>query len=95
MGADMVRFLAQVSNQFDVPKVRFNDGALETIFNIVFGILGAVALIVLLLAALKYITARGDPGEVAKAKNAILYAVVGLVVVASAFTIVSFVVNRV
>lgn len=95
MGADMIRFLAQVSDRFDVPKGRFNEGALDTIFSIVFGVLGAVALIMLLLASLKYITSRGDPGEVAKAKNSILYAAIGLVVVASAFSIVSFVVNRV
>lgn len=91
---DLLTMLA-VSEEFNIPKGGLNQNAVDTIFNIVFGVMGAVALIVLLLASLKYVISRGDPGEVAKAKNAIIYAVIGLVVVASAFTIVSFVVDKV
>jgi len=89
---------ASVANEFDVPggdKLNRGSDSLDIILNIVFGVMGAVAVVVLLLASLKYITSRGDPGEVAKAKNAIIYAVIGLVVVAAAFTIVTFVVDKV
>ena len=96
MKIDIPTFVAAVSDRFyDVPQGKFTSGSLDTILNIVFGVMGAIALIVLLLASLKYVTSRGEPTEVAKAKNAILYAVIGLVVVASAFTIVSFVVDKV
>lgn len=88
-------YFFSVSNEFHVPRAGFNNDSVGNVLQIVFGVMGAIALIVLLLASLKYVISRGDPNEVAKAKNAILYAVIGLVVVASAFTIVSFVVDRV
>lgn len=92
----MIRFLAQVTpNDFDIPQGNLGQGSVNTIFQIVFAIAGAIALIVLLLASLKYVLSRGDPQAVAKAKNTILYAVVGLAVSASAFSIVAFVLNKV
>lgn len=86
---------APVADRFDVPTTEVNNASVATIFQFVFGIMGAIALIVLLLASLKYVISRGEPGEVAKAKNSIIYAVIGLFIIASAFTIVSFVANRV
>lgn len=91
----MYELFAAVSGEFEVPRASFNNNAVGDVLQIVFGVAGAVAVIVLLLASIKYIISRGDPGEVAKAKNAIIYAVIGIVVVAAAFTIVSFVVDRV
>lgn len=87
--------LLAVADEFDVPQTALNNSSLGTVLNIVFGIMGGVAVIIMLLASLKYITSRGDPGEVAKAKNTILYGAIGLVVAASAFAIVGFVVKRV
>lgn len=90
------KLLAAVTpNDFDVPQTDLNQTSVDIIFQIVFAIVGAIALIVLLLASLKYITSQGDPGAVAKSKNTIIYAVIGLVVSAAAFTIVGFVVDRV
>lgn len=91
----MPRLIAAVNSEFSVPKAELGDSALATIFRIVFGIIGAVAVVILLLASLKYVISRGEPGEVAKAKNTIIYAAIGLVVVAFAFSIVGFVVNKV
>ena len=82
-------------NSFDVPHQTVNSGTSSTILQIVFGIAAGIALIVFMLAGLKYITSRGDPAAVAKAKNTILYAVIGLIVAAFAFTIVTFVVKSV
>lgn len=88
-------YIIAVADRFEVPDAKLNSNSVGNILQIVFGVAGAVALVVLLLASLKYVISRGDPGEVAKAKNAIIYAVIGLVVVASAFTIVSFVAGKV
>lgn len=60
---------------------------------IVRGIAGAIALLVIVIAGIKYITSQGNPQEVAKAKNAIIYAGVGLVVLLLADAIVAFVVK--
>lgn len=92
----MMRIIAALSeNDFNVPKTSLDNAATQNIFQIVFAFIGVIALVVLLLASLKYITSRGDPQAVAKAKNTIVYAAIGLVVSASAFTIVGFVVGRV
>ncbi len=92
----MRELFAQVtSNEFNVPKGDLSNDAVQTVLQIVFALIGAVAVIILMLAALKYITSRGDPQAVAKAKNTIVYAAIGLVISVSAFTIVSFVIKSV
>lgn len=62
------------------------------IFQIVVGII-SVAMII--FGGLKYITSGGDSGGIGSAKNTIIYAIIGLVVVALAEVIVQFVLNRV
>lgn len=72
-------------------------GVQKTITNVVnlFSlIVGIVAVIMIIVAGLMFITAGGDSGKVANARNTILYAAVGLVVVALAQTIVRFVLNK-
>lgn len=88
-------FFGLNEKDFDVPQPMVNNDIFTTILQIVFGIAGGVALIVFMLAGLKYITSRGDPAAVAKAKNTILYAIIGLIVSVFAFTIVTFVVRTV
>ncbi len=53
---------------------------IQTIFNVVFGILVIVAAFFLLFAAFEYITAQGEQEKIHKAKNTIVYAIVALVV---------------
>jgi hypothetical protein len=70
----------------------YND--LQTILTIVFGVIGAVAVIFVIIGALKYITSQGDPQSTAKAKDTILYAIIGLVLALSAELIVTYVLNN-
>ena len=91
-----MKFLAQVKpSDFDIPKTVLNENATERGFQMVFAILAGIALLILLYAGLKYVLSRGEPAEVAKAKNTILYAVIGLVLSAGAFSIIGFIINRV
>lgn len=73
---------------------KINDGVklFIRIFQIVVGII-SVAMII--FGGLKYITSGGDSGGIGSAKNTIIYAIIGLVVVALAEVIVQFVLNRV
>lgn len=64
------------------------------VLNIMFPIVGAIAFIILLLAAFKYVRSRGNPTETAKAKNTIIYAVIGLIVTILAYPIITFVVSQ-
>lgn len=44
-------------------------------------------------AGVMYATAHGDPGKLAKAKNAVVFTVIGLIMIILAVAIVTFVVN--
>lgn len=57
-------------------------------------IVGIIAVIMIIIGGVKYITSGGDAGNVTGAKNTILYALIGLVIVALAQTIVYFVLNK-
>lgn len=63
--------------------------------NIFSAIVGVIAVIMIIYGGVKYITSGGDSGNVGSAKNTIIYAVIGLVVVALAQFIVQFVLNKV
>jgi hypothetical protein len=67
---------------------------IATIVNVLLFVVGAIAVIMIIVGGIMYATSAGDSGQVTKAKNTILYAVVGLVVAFLAFAIVNFVVLR-
>lgn len=64
---------------------------IKKVINIFSLVIGVVAVIMIILGGFKYITSGGDSGNVTGAKNTILYAVIGLVIVALAQIIVRFV----
>jgi len=66
-----------------------------TIVNIFSVVVGIVAVIMIIWGGFKYITSGGDSGNISGAKNTIIYAIIGLVVVALAQFIVQFVLDKV
>ncbi|PID30846.1 hypothetical protein CSA80_03725 [Candidatus Saccharibacteria bacterium] len=62
--------------------------------NIFSTVIGIVAVIMIVVAGYRYITAAGESSKVATAKNTLMYALVGLLLVALAQFIVSFVLNK-
>lgn len=64
------------------------------VINILSLVVGVAAVIMIMIGGMRYITSNGDSGQVGNAKNTILYAIVGLIVVALAQIIVRFVVNK-
>lgn len=67
---------------------------LTQIINIFSVIVGIIAVFMIIFGGLKYITSGGDSGNVSSAKNTIIYALVGLVIVALAQFIVKFVLGK-
>jgi cytochrome bd-type quinol oxidase subunit 2 len=65
------------------------------VVNIFSVIVGIVSVIMIIYGGFKYITSGGDSGNISAAKNTIVYALIGLVVVALAQFIVQFVLNKV
>ena len=74
-----------------LPHVQANHLTLAIVSNIAFTLIGAIFTIIVIIAGLKFITSSGKPEEIAKAKDTIIYASVGVVICILAVTIVSFV----
>lgn len=66
----------------------------KKVINILSWIVGVVSVVMIIIAGFKYVTSGGNDSSVASAKNTILYAVVGLVIVAMAQVIVRFVLTN-
>jgi hypothetical protein len=68
---------------------------ITTVINLFSMIVGIIAVIMIIYGGLRYITSGGDSAKITSAKNTIIYALIGLVVVALAQFIVKFVLNKV
>ena len=66
-----------------------------SIINIVIGSLGVIAVIVIIIGGVLYMTSSGDSGKVKKAKDTILYGVIGLIICVLAAAIVNFVIANI
>ena len=65
------------------------------IINAVIGVLALVCVVVMIIGGVNYMTSSGDAGKVKKAKDTILYGIIGLVVCALAFAIVNWVIGSI
>jgi len=69
------------------------NGIFATIANTLIFLVGAVAVIMLIVGGLRYVISNGDSKAVEGAKNTILYSIVGIVVAVISFALVQFVIN--
>ena len=69
-------------------------GTVKTVINVLSVVVGIVAVIMIIIGGFRYVTSGGKQESVTGAKNTILYAVIGLVIVALAQVIVRFVLTR-
>ena len=67
--------------------------AIRDVINVLLYVIGAVAVIMIVIGGIRYTISNGDSGQITSAKNTILYAVIGLVVALLAYAIVNFVVD--
>lgn len=95
--ARMAQILGSPDDLF-IPNNRL-DGAegltpLNSILNLVYYIAAIVAIVMIIISGMAYVTANGDASKVAKAKNTILYSVIGLIVVLIAFALTNFILQE-
>ena len=69
-------------------------GILMTVTNVVALLAGVTAVIIIIIAGFQFVFSSGDPQKAASARNAIIYAAVGLVVIVVARSIIAFVVTE-
>lgn len=65
----------------------------KDIINIMLYVLGAIAVIMIVVGGIRYTTSTGDSSRIKAAKDTIMYSVVGLIVALLAYSIVNFVVT--
>ena len=68
-------------------------GIFQTIANTLIFLVGAIAVLFLIIGGLRYVISNGDPKAVEAAKNTILYAIIGIVIAILSFAAVQFVIN--
>lgn len=68
---------------------------LKTGVNVMFFIVGALAVIMIIYSGIQYVISAGDSGKVAKAKNTLTYSIVGLVIAFLAYAIVNWIILKI
>lgn len=63
----------------------------KNVVNILLFIVGAVAVVVIIIAGIRYVTSAGNATAVSAAKNTLMYAIIGLIVAFLAYAIVNWV----
>lgn len=69
------------------------DKAANNIIQVVLSLMGVLAVCVMILGGIMYIISTGDAAKVHRAKNLIMYGLIGLVVSLLAYAIVQFVIQ--
>ena len=69
------------------------DDTLKLTINIAFAIIGAFAVVWIVLSGMRLVFARDNPENIAKARNSVIYAVIGLIIVASAALLVNIIIG--
>lgn len=69
-------------------------GGIKTAVNTMLFVLGIASVIVIIVAGFQYVFSAGNPQSTTRAKDTILYAVIGLVVAILAYAIVNFVIGQ-
>lgn len=68
-----------------------NNGVITTIINTMLFIVGLLAVIMIIYAGIRFVTAHGDEKQVESARQTIIYSVVGLIVAILAYALVNWV----
>jgi hypothetical protein len=96
----LFRLLAAVDTKINPSDIGIDhpvkdaNGALSSILTTVYGVAGVVCVIIIVIAGFTYVTSSGDPSTVKRAREAIIGAVTGIIVIMLAFVITGFVLGR-
>lgn len=86
--------IALTADEINIPTTS-GDAIFQNILYLFYFIAGIVAVIVIIIAGFTMSVSGSNPTAIAKARNAILYSAIGLVVILSAFAITQFVRGRI
>ena len=66
---------------------------MNKIINVVIGVLGVVAVAVVIYGGFLFLTAQGDPGKIKKGKDSITWGIIGLIIALLSWSIINFVLS--
>lgn len=90
----MLTTIAQIFQNPGLPTVQANESLVVNVMQLVFGVFGAISVLVVTIAGFQYVLSQGDPQRIGKAKDTIIYAIIGLIVSMAGYAIVTFVVSK-
>lgn len=92
--ADCAKAASLAANP-DGCSARGLNSTVQLIINLIIFAIGLIAVVMVILGGIQYSTSQGDAGKVKKAKDTIMYGIIGLVVAILAFAIVNFVLSSI
>lgn len=78
-----------LDNNTKLPKTAADNSQLQRALTLTYIIVGAIALMLLVIAGFRWVISEGQPQQIAEARRMIIYIFVGVLVVALAATIVT------
>ncbi|MBR3236675.1 hypothetical protein IKF92_03300 [Candidatus Saccharibacteria bacterium] len=88
--------LALAKSEIDpVDDDRDLKASITGILNGIIAVLGLVCVVVIIIGGVSYMTSSGDSTKVKKAKDTILYGLIGLIICVLAFAVVNFVIANI
>lgn len=88
-----------VKKPVTVPTVALTGGAGDSsvgrLLSVLLGLAGGIALLVIVVAGFRFVTSQGNPDATNRARNTIIYALIGLVICTLAYSAVTFVLERI
>ena len=96
--SDMVLFAAikldPGTSGINAPVVSADANALKSVLSTVYLWAGIICVVIVIIGGVRYVTSGGDSSGIQSAKNTIIYALAGLVVVIAAAGITQLVIGR-
>ena len=93
---EILRVLGALPGLNNIPKKNWsNASSITSIFQVAIAAAGLVAVAFIVINAIQMATSNGNPEKVKKARNGILYSVIGLIIVIMAEAIIFFVSSNV
>jgi len=86
--------LATALKDTNLPQVNADGSTLNTILQIIIGIVAALSVLFIVIGGLRFVLSDGDPQGASKARSTVVYALVGLVIAISAEAIVAFAIKE-
>lgn len=66
-------------------------GTIQQLTDVLIFLIGAIAVVMIIVGGIRYVVSAGDQAALTSAKNTILYAIIGLLVAIMAFAVVRFI----